>query len=149
MFCSLQVKHQEILCRERPFDVLCFRKVVHKCRTPMSRPPKATVYKSHFSPLRHFCKRHHRDSLYHRSNNKLHLVQSQSLCHYCPMTWWQLRLKPRDLRTFVAFWMCFPLPIDCRRVDRSLSKRLAFHTLVTGSFLHAEQVCQTEEAIAS
>ena len=36
----------------------------------MSRPPKATVYKSQFPPPRHFSKRHHRDSLYHRYNNK-------------------------------------------------------------------------------
>ena len=31
-----------------------------------------------------------------------------------------------DLRIFVAFWMCFPLPINCRRMERSIPKRFAF-----------------------
>ena len=58
------------------------------CRTPRSRPPKATVYKSQFPPLRHFSKRHHRDSLYHRAtiNHVLYFKLMQSLCHYCSTT---------------------------------------------------------------
>ena len=92
------------------------------CCTPMSRPPKATIYQNYFLPLRHFSKRHCRDSLYHRSNNKPRLVQSQSLCHYCPTT------LPSTYDGRVCFYRCLSVNKGRDRRGRGKTHSLKLRT---------------------
>ena len=63
--------------------------------------------------------------------HNLYLLANKPTClpntviHY-PLTCWQLRLNSCDLIGLLdKYWMCFPMPVDCRRTERSLP-RFAF-----------------------
>ena len=104
---------------------------------------KAVVYKSHFLPLRHSVVT---ETPARYLANKPRLHQRPSSLFFMPPRHGGSSDLNWDLRTISLG--CVSHCQSIGRVERSL-RDLPFHTLIAGSFLHAEQVCLLAEASAS
>ena len=100
--------------------------ILHLCWTPRSRPSKATVYQSHFPPLMHIIRETPQKQLVTVATiNHALRAKLKPLLSFAPRHGGSLDLKHRS-QDICCLWTCFSLPINCRRMDRSLPKRFAF-----------------------